>query len=266
MATDAEPDRPVSPPVLGAAHSVIMPPDPTRPRKLSDEFAMILREFEVETVTLREVFVLLQGRGYVLLVMLLALPFCQPIPLPGLSTPLGLIIAIIGVRLALGHKPWLPDKLLDTRLSPKLFGRVFELTGKIVAWFEKFLRPRMLNITASPRLQQLHAVPLVVCALLLLLPVPVPFSNVLPAWGVLLICGGLLERDGKFIIAGYIATIVSVAYFVLFGSAIVFTFEKAYHGLRTGWAERDAERRIDPALDRQRGALHRAGPLPWDPT
>jgi hypothetical protein len=233
MATDAEPDHAAPTPAVGAgaAHSVIVPADPARPRKLSDEFAMILREFEVETVTLREVFVLLHGRGYVLLVMLLALPFCQPIPLPGLSTPLGLIIAIIGVRLALGHKPWLPNRLLDTRLPPKLFARVFEFTGKIVRWFERFLRPRMLQVTATAGLQQLHAVPMVICAALLLLPVPVPFSNVLPAWGVLLICGGLLERDGKFIIAGYVATLISLAYFAIFGSAIFYAFEKAYHYL-----------------------------------
>ena len=53
--------------------SVIVPPDPAHPRKLSEEFAMILREFVVETVTLREVIGLLQGRGYVLLVMLLVM-------------------------------------------------------------------------------------------------------------------------------------------------------------------------------------------------
>lgn len=189
---------------------------------------MILREFEVETVTLREVLSLLHGRGYVLLVMFLALPFCQPIPLPGLSTPLGLIIALIGTRLAMGYKPWLPNRLLDMRLPPKLFARIFALTQKIVMWFERFLRPRMLHVTATPRLQQLHAIPIVICALLLLLPVPIPFSNVIPAWGVLLICGGLLERDGKFIIGGYVATVASVAFFALFGSAIVYACKRAY--------------------------------------
>lgn len=226
MATNAEHDDRPAP--VGAGQSVIVPADPLRPRKLSDELAMILREFEVETVTLREVLALLHGRGYVLLLMFLALPFCQPIPLPGLSTPLGLIIAIIGVRLALGHKPWLPQRLLDTRLSPKLFAKIFALTQRIVRWFERFLRPRMLHVTASPRLEQLHAVPIVICALLLLLPVPIPFSNVIPAWGILLICGGLLERDGKFIIGGYVATVASLAYFALFGSAIVYAAKRAY--------------------------------------
>lgn len=228
MATDAEPDRPRPAPAPEAGRSVIVPADPAHPRKLSEEFAMILREFEVETVTLREVLALLHGRGYVLLIMLLALPFCQPVPLPGLSTPLGFVIALISVRLALGWKPWLPARLLDLRLPPDRFAKIFALTQKIVAWFERFLRPRLLWITATPRLQQLHAVPIVICASLLLVPAPIPFSNVIPAWGILLLAGGMLERDGKFILAGYIASVASVAYFALFGSAIGYALQRAW--------------------------------------
>lgn len=197
--------------------SVIAAADPTRPRKLSEEFDLILREFEVENVTLREVMSLLHGRGYVLLVMLLALPFCTPIPLPGLSTPLGFIILLIGARLAMGAKPWLPQRLLDTRLPPTVFKKVFAVTQKIVSWFERLLKPRMLWFTESPRLLQLHAVPIVICAILLLLPLPVPFSNTLPAWAILLTSGGLLERDGRFIVAGYVGTILAVAFFTVIG-------------------------------------------------
>ena len=180
---------------------------------------MILREFEVETVTLREVLGLLHGRGYVLLVMLLALPFCTPVPLPGLSTPFGLIITIIGVRLALGAKPWLPVRLLDTRLPPTVFAKVFAFTRRIILAFERLLRPRLLWVTASSRLEQLHAIPLVICALMLLLPLPIPFSNIVPAWGILLIAGGLLERDGRFIIAGYVASLITI---VFFGAIAIF--------------------------------------------
>ena len=49
------------------------------------------------------------------------------------------------------------------------------------------------------------------CALVLLLPLPVPFSNVIPSWGIMLVAGGLLERDGVFIIAGHVATMVTIA-------------------------------------------------------
>ena len=205
---------PENTPLAPLGTSVITPADPARPRKLSEELAMILREFEVETVTLREVLGLLHGRGYVLLVLLLALPFCTPVPLPGLSTPFGLIIMLIGGRLAFGAKPWLPARLLDTRLPPKIFAKVFSLTRKIILAFERLLRPRMLWIT-TPRMQQAHAIPIVVCAMMLLLPLPIPFSNVVPAWGIMLIAGGLLERDGAFILAGYIATLITIAFFVV---------------------------------------------------
>ena len=137
---------------------------------------MILREFEVETVTLREVLVLLQGRGYVLLIMLLALPFVTPLPLPGVSTPFGLIIAIIGVRLVCGAKPWLPARLLDTRLSPAFFAKVFSVTRKIMLLFERLLRPRLLVVTGRAGLLQLHAVPIVISA-----PTIMPKRNRIPA-------------------------------------------------------------------------------------
>lgn len=219
MATDAAPENA---PSAAAGTSVIAPGDPARPRKLSEEFALILREFEVETVTLREVLKLLHGRGYVLLTMLLALPFCTPVPLPGLSTPFGLIIAIIGTRLAFGAKPWLPARLLDIRLPPAVFAKVFAFTRKIVLGFERLLRPRLLWVTASPRLLQLHAIPVVICASMLLLPLPVPLSNAIPAWGIMLIAGGLLERDGRSIIAGYIAALLTIAFF---GAIAIFGVE-----------------------------------------
>jgi len=178
-----------------------------------------VREFEVEKVTLREVMAVLHGRGYVLLVMLLALPFSTPIPLPGLSTPFGLVIALIGLRLALGQKPWLPARLLDTTLSPKLFAAVFVAARKILRGFEFFLKPRLWWLTSSARLLQLHAAPILVSALLLLLPLPVPFSNILPAFSILLLSAGLLERDGWFIIAGYAVFFCAVAFFVAIGLA-----------------------------------------------
>ena len=183
---------------------------------------MILREFEVENVTLREVLGLLHGRGYVLLSMLLALPFCTPLPLPGLSTPFGLIIMIIGVRLALGAKPWLPNRLLNTRLPPKVFAKVFALTRKIILGFERLLRPRMLWVTGTRRLEQLHGIPIAICALLLLLPLPIPFTNAVPAWAIMLLAAGLLERDGGFIIAGYIVSLLALAFF---GAIAVFGVE-----------------------------------------
>ena len=193
------------------------PETPPPARRLSEELELILREFDVEEVTLREVMTVLHGRGFILLMLLLSLPFCTPIPLPGLSTPLGCIILLIAIRLALGQKPWLPARFLDLRLPPATFRRVFAFTRRLVLGFERLLRPRLPWVTASPRLQQLHALPIVLCAIFLLLPLPVPFSNVIPAWAIILLAAGLLERDGAFILAGYGCAALASIFFGLIG-------------------------------------------------
>lgn len=92
-----------------------------RPLRLSEEIAGLLGVFAERSVTLREVMEVLRGRAYTLLLILLVLPFCTPIPLPGISTPFGLVVAVIGFRLALGQKPWLPARLLDTQLPASIF-------------------------------------------------------------------------------------------------------------------------------------------------
>ena len=193
------------------------PETPPPARRLSEELELILREFDVEEVTLREVMTVLHGRGFILLMLLLSLPFCTPIPLPGLSTPLGCIILLIAIRLALGQKPWLPARFLDLRLPPATFRRVFAFTRRLVLGFERLLRPRLPWVSASPRLQQLHALPIIVCAIFLLLPLPVPFSNVIPAWAIILMAAGLLERDGAFILAGYGCAALASIFFGLIG-------------------------------------------------
>lgn len=190
-----------------------------QPRKLSVELAELRARSGERAVTLREVIYLLGGRAYTLLVLLLALPFITPIPLPGLSTPFGLAIALIALRLSLGQRPWLSKNLQRRQLPPGFFGRLFAVAEKVLRFFEKFLRPRLTVLTDTPLLVQLHAMLMLLAAVALLLPLPIPFTNSFPAWAIMLIAAGLLERDGAFILAGYAVFVLGVLYFVFLGEA-----------------------------------------------
>jgi len=189
------------------------------PRKLSEELADLRARLGAKPMTLREVIHSLRGRAYTLLVILLALPFITPIPLPGLSTPFGLAIAFIALRLALGQRPWLPMKLQRKQLPAGFFDRVFAVAGKVIALLETFLRPRLALISAPGAMLQLHALFILISALVLLLPLPIPFSNSFPAWTILLLGAGMLERDGLFILLGYLVFVLGVFYFILLGEA-----------------------------------------------
>lgn len=190
-----------------------------RPRKLSEDLADLRGRFAAQPVTLREVIYTLRGRAYMLLLLLLALPFITPIPLPGLSTPFGLAIAFITFRLTLGQRPWLPMKLQRKVLPAGFFAKVFAVAARVLAFLEKFLRPRLTALTDTGALLQLHAFVMLLAALSLLLPLPIPFTNSFPAWTILLMAGGMLERDGLFILAGYVVFAAGVLYFVFLGEA-----------------------------------------------
>jgi len=187
------------------------------PRKLSAELAILHARAGNRSVTLREVIYALRGRAYLLLIILLVLPFIQPVPLPGLSTPLGLAIVLIALRLSLGQRPWLPMKFQRVRLPAGFFGRIMTLTERLIRFLEKVLRPRWAPLTGTPLLLQLHAIIILISALILLLPLPIPFSNFIPAWAIFLMACGLLERDGVFILAGYAAFACVVAFFFFLG-------------------------------------------------
>jgi len=189
------------------------------PKKLSEELTDLRRRVAERPVTIRELLYALKGRAYMLLVILLVLPFLLPLPLPGLSTPFGLAIILICLRLALGQRPWLPMSIQRRELPAGFIPRVLNLAAKIIGGLERVLRPRWLVLTEHALIRQLHAIVMVAAASILLLPLPIPFSNSLPGWSILLLAGGLLERDGWAILFGYLMFGLSVVYLWLFGEA-----------------------------------------------
>jgi hypothetical protein len=191
----------------------------TRKRKLSEEMEALKARSSEGELTLREAIVVLGVRAYTLLLILLSLPFITPIPLPGLSTPFGLAVGLIALRLMLGQKPWLPEKVLSRPIPPGFFGKVFKFAAWIIRVLEKLLKPRLTFLTDTVLLYRTHAGLMMLAAAALLLPLPIPFTNTFPAWTIILVAAGLLERDGFFILGGYIAFAAGVLYFVFLGEA-----------------------------------------------
>ena len=171
-------------------------------------------------VLLKEILETTHGRGYTLLLALLALPFCTPIPLPGLSTPFGIVIALIGFRMSLREKPWVPDRFLNTELPPTFFPRLLAATRQLVRGMEFCLRPRWTWLLDTGVLHHVYGALIFVCGALLLLPLPIPLTNTLPALTVLLLAAAMLERDGYFVVAGLVMFATTLGYFgaLAFGS------------------------------------------------
>lgn len=209
MAIDAAPES--APPRVSPAVSQ---------RSLSAELAALEASLGTAPVQLRTVIETLQGRAYELLMIILVLPFAVPVSVPGMSTPFGLAIAGIALQLAAARLPWLPQRVLRAGLGAGFFRKVLAATRGVVQFIEKFLRPRLPGLTSSRLWIGFHLTGVAVAALLLALPLPIPFTNMIPGWAVFLIALGLMERDGLFIVAGHVVLLFSVAYFALLGESV----------------------------------------------
>lgn len=202
-------------------------------RKLSEELTELAARFSERAITLRDVILQLRERAYSLLLILLALPFLTPIPLPGLSTPFGLAIAFIALRMALGKRPWLPKNLQRRQLPAGFFVEVLRVSARILRFLEALLKPRWSAFVDPEGLRRLHACLILVSACVLLLPLPIPFSNTFPAWAVVLVAAGMLERDGLMVGLGWCVFLGGVAYFVFLGEAAQKLAEMAWRWLQS---------------------------------
>lgn len=200
---------PTEPPIEPAASD----PASARPEKLSVLLERLAHEFAERPLGFEELVSVTRGRAYDLLLILLSLPFLTPVPLPFLSTALGFIMMLIGVRLALGRRPWLPDRILKRKLAGRQLVRVLLAGSRLLRGLEVFLRPRLGFVHSTWIFQRLTGVLIVLSGALLLLPLPIPFSNILPAGTVLLLAAGALERDGFFFFAGCALFAVNVVFF-----------------------------------------------------
>jgi len=201
-------------------------PDPLR--KLSDELHALAEEFRERKVTLKEVMCTLGGRASGLMIVILALPFCSPISIPGLSVPFGAVILVLGLCYVCGRPPWLPRRLLAVELPPKFFRAVLEGASKFIGWIERRLHPRWAWVTGTTAIMRVHG--LVVCAgaALLLLPLGgIPFTNTLPALVVVIGTLGMMERDGIAVATAYGILIATAVYFATFAGVVIELFDKA---------------------------------------
>ena len=84
---------------------------------------------------------------------------------------------------------------------------------RLVRLLEAFLRPRLSHLVEGRVLRHGYGAIIRACGLLLLVPLPIPFSNGVPALTVGLLAGAMLERDGYCMVAGLIAFALALCFF-----------------------------------------------------
>jgi len=175
-----------------------------------------------ERISLRELLELIGEQGLLVFCMFLTIPFLLPVSIPGVSTVFGLVITLIGLGVALNRVPWLPGRLMNRTIERIHLVPALERGAKLFTRLDKLVRPRLLALTHGATVNRFNGFLLVGCALLLMAPLGlIPFSNTLPAVAILCLAAGMLQRDGIFVLVGYVTMVATLIYFGgLFAAAV----------------------------------------------
>jgi len=189
-------------------------PDFAEKERLSDALRRLQETAAGHPLTVREMVEIMRGRGLLMMLILLCLPFLAPVTIPGISIPFGLAIVVCGLRIAFGHKPWLPEFVMRRKVSYAVLERMVRFGCAVYERVEKIVRPRLGIIFDGPGMTMVIGGAISLAGLLLSLPIPPPFplTNTIPGFAIIFFALGLIERDGVLVIAGYTLTTLGAVY------------------------------------------------------
>ena len=180
---------------------------------LSHLLTSIINDIHGDTITLRKLLERCGREGMLLVCAIACLPFLIPVSIPGVSTVFGAAIVLLSTALFLDRLPWLPQRILDKDLDANKLKPVLHKGVGMVGKLDRWLQPRWSGLTTSP-MQRVNSAVLVFGGLLLMAPLGlIPFSNTVPAVGILLLTVGMMQRDGVFVLLGYLGHVLTVVYF-----------------------------------------------------
>ena len=191
--------------------------------KLSQILSQLLIEYTDRPLPLSVLLKQVGNSGFGTIAGILTMPMLIPLPIPlaGFSTLVGSGIILIGCQLALGYeKPCLPQRIARIELSPAASQKILKNINRLLQPLEKMSRHRFSRFSNSWWGWRITGICLAWDALLMSLPLPIPLTNLVPAYTILFLAIGLLEFDGLFILIGYGMTVATTIFFASIAGTI----------------------------------------------
>lgn len=181
-------------------------PTPDGADRLSAILTAIAKGAHRDRISIADLLHALEHRAIGALMFIFAVPNAIPVP-PGVSAVLGAPLIFLSFQLMIGRRPWLPRIITDRSLSRVDFEKVVDLAAPWLAKAERLMRPRLQFLAKPPFEYLVGAVSLLLSIVLFL---PIPLGNMLPAFTICVLALGVLERDGVWIGIGIACAITAV--------------------------------------------------------
>lgn len=194
---------------------------------ISDRLDQLAENAVGDAISLESILDQLHERAFGLFLLVLALPCCIPF-LYGIPQIVSLPLMFVSTQILMGRQtPWLPERLAARTVSVEGLQNLARRAGPWLRRIEAISRPRQTQLTRAP-LDRVVGLALVLFSASIL--VPLPGTNTVPGFAVVLVSMGLLQRDGILVIVGMILGTAWIASLIFAGATLV-SLIKTWMGL-----------------------------------
>jgi hypothetical protein len=187
-------------------------------QRLSDSLRQLEHAAGGQPISIEQMVKTLADRGNAMMIFILSAPFVV-IPIPGLSTVVGVVVTGLSLGVLLGGSPWLPGFVRRKQVTPDRLKRLVSGTEKTLGKVKRFVKPRMAW-AVHPAMHWLIGLSLLAATFAFALPLPIPGNNIPPAIALVLLSLGLLERDGLLVLVGHVYTLIM--WLIIIACVIIF--------------------------------------------
>lgn len=174
--------------------------------RLSRVLRDFLTQHQGQKICLEDVLQAMGDRAFGPTLLICALPEAIPLPIAGVSAFVAIPLILVSVQLILGfRKPWLPARIRRYSFQHQSFEQLVNKAIGLLDHLERFFKPRWHFFT-HPLMERLIGVLLLLLALVVALPIP--FGNMIPAIIIVMICLGMIEQDGLMLALSGVSTCV----------------------------------------------------------
>lgn len=145
--------------------------------------------------------------------LVLVVPFLQPIPIWGVSSVLGMAVALLHLQVVLkGGSAGFPVRIQKFSITVKHLLVMLHGAQRILTILAKApeLKGPLFTAVSQSRIVSFQSS---ILGALLMLPLPIPASNMIPALGVLFFVVGILAENIIFLFLGYISFVLNILFF-----------------------------------------------------
>jgi len=145
-------------------------------------------------------------------IVLLAVILPSFVPIPGGGMISGPLVVGMGIQMLCGMpQPWLPGFVARWGFKYHHLQQFFSKMERPLRWLDRLLQPRLSSLV-EPLLARMFTGLLLICSGILL-TLPIPFTNLIFAFELLLFALALLERDGVLMLLNWLGALAAALFF-----------------------------------------------------